>query len=540
MKDCISICLLIAGLATANDCIEQYNARCPSIIGLNPIRNPDTGYCNRLVAYKRCANAGEKCEDYFEQTFQDQCCGRTETEDCLDRARQTCKHALILHPRSNPDKHFCRRMRMYALCASAIHNYECKDHFVNLYFGECKSQLTTRDCMAMYSQSCFEAIRDYPIWQPDFEYCKRLVVLRKCAEEEKNKLCVGFFDKLAEDSCSPVDNCTNSLKTTCLQAEKNYPILKPDTNYCDRLRVYEICAYTKNHTCKHYFSDLFHAMCKSHEEQRDCMEIYRSTCLKAFSEYPELNPDRNYCRRLIEFEKCAESDNDKHCKIYLRLLYTMNCGVEKICLRAIESKCEHAEKEYPISNPDLNYYDDKCIDEFQRICRSGEDMYAMRIPDTNFCPRLRVYMVCADEEKHKCKKHFDDLYLEKCTRHVEVGDCEPMYLSTCYEAIRDYPHKNPDTNLCLRLAVYKTCAENYEDKHCLLSFEKKFETYCPKMDSCIEKFKIYCPKVEKDFPTRRPDRYYCKRMAAYRQCAIDKEHNCTMHFDMLHLISCEL
>lgn len=29
-----------------------------------------------------------------------------------------------------------RRLRLYALRESAIHNYECKDYFDNLYFGE--------------------------------------------------------------------------------------------------------------------------------------------------------------------------------------------------------------------------------------------------------------------------------------------------------------------------------------------------------------------------------------------------------------------
>ncbi|CAI9724704.1 Hypothetical predicted protein [Octopus vulgaris] len=34
-----------------------------------------------------------------------------------------------------------------------------------------------------------------------------------------------------------------------------------------------------------------------------------------------------YSRRLIEFEKCAESDNNTDCKAHFHLFYTMNCGV---------------------------------------------------------------------------------------------------------------------------------------------------------------------------------------------------------------------
>lgn len=34
--------------------------------------------------------------------------GRAEPEECWYRARETCKHALLLHPKSHPDKHYCR------------------------------------------------------------------------------------------------------------------------------------------------------------------------------------------------------------------------------------------------------------------------------------------------------------------------------------------------------------------------------------------------------------------------------------------------
>ncbi|XP_052824402.1 uncharacterized protein LOC128248050 [Octopus bimaculoides] len=579
MKYAISMCFLtvvmgilhapphqFTGDSLGSNCTEAFDSRCPSIKNMSMI----SGHCKRLLAYQRCGHPDEECKGYFEKTFNVECCGRTKLENCLQKAQHTCKHALILHPISKPDKHYCRRLLVYATCASAIKNYECKSYFSNLYFGECKAHLESRHCMALYRQSCFEAVRDYPISQPDFEYCKRLVVLKQCAELEKNTVCAEFFKKLIEKNCPPADKCMISFKEICPEAEKKYPILIPDTNYCSRLRVYEVCAYSKSHSCKLHFNELIHAICEAHEEQRDCMEIYRTTCFKAFNDYPELNPDTSYCKRLFVFQKCAEGDDNKHCMTYFDAISKIQCGEENICVHELQVKCPSGEKLYPIGNPDFNYCKriayyrtcsndiskrcedffqrsgldkcpkiDSCIEEAKDICPDAEKLYPKLPQDTNLCKRLMLYITCADEKRYHCQDHIVKIYREKCRTPLEAADCQGVYSSTCYPGIRDYPVTYPDTNICPRLVVFKTCADKYADKHCFQSFQNAYKVYCPEKDSCTDLFKVYCPEAEEQYPIREDDINLCNRLLTYETCAIHKKHNCTNHFYLTSLALCE-
>ncbi|CAI9724703.1 Hypothetical predicted protein [Octopus vulgaris] len=120
-----------------------------------------------------------------------------------------------------------------------------------------KSVAVEDSCTSFMESKCPQAKKDYPIAKPDLDYCKRLIEYQKCADDIQDERCFEAFQDFFRNICPEKDDCIEYFKSYCRQAEEEFPVHSPDKDFCKRIRAYEQCAIKKKHNCDlhfHYYS----------------------------------------------------------------------------------------------------------------------------------------------------------------------------------------------------------------------------------------------------------------------------------------------
>ncbi|XP_036359395.1 uncharacterized protein LOC118763774 [Octopus sinensis] len=141
-----------------------------------------------------------------------------------------------------------------------------------------KSVAVEDSCTSFMESKCPQAKKDYPIAKPDLDYCKRLEKYKSCAKNINEK-CWDFYNGLSIDNCPRNDICINEFQNLCPNAERNYPKRIPDSNFCNRLLTYYMCAHEVAHECERHFVTVYHIICKTADKISECEGKYRYKAL---------------------------------------------------------------------------------------------------------------------------------------------------------------------------------------------------------------------------------------------------------------------